>query len=55
MKAGNKSKQFRGFDKHIHVTVSAAQRDKLLRKAAKTGAPISVLVRGMIDDMEVSK
>ncbi len=52
---GSRAKQFRGFDQHIHVTVSAAQAAKLRAKADKSGASISVLVRGMIDDMKVTK
>ena len=52
---GSKAAQFRGFNNHIHVTVSAAQAAKLRAKASKTGTSLSVLVRGLIDDMEVSK
>ena len=55
MKAGTKSNAYRGFDKHIHITVSDAQRAKLLRQAAKSGAPVSAIVRRLIDNMEVAK
>ncbi len=40
---------------HIHVTVTKRQRAKLVARSSRTGVPISVLVRGLIDDMEVSK
>ena len=43
------------FDQHVHVTMSKAQRAKLTRKAKRTGAPISVIVRRLIDDSEALK
>ena len=49
------AQQYKGFDSHLSVTITRTQRAKLDRKAAKTGASLSVLVRRLIDDMEVSK
>ena len=51
----SKAQQYRGLDAHIHVTVSKAQRAKLQAQAKRTGCSLSVLIRGMIDDLEVSK
>ncbi len=53
--SANKRDQYLGLDTHLHVTVSKAQKAKLTRQAKRTGASLSVLVRGLIDDMEVSK
>ena len=49
------AQRYRGHDAHVHVTVTKAQRAKLQAQAKRTGCSLSVLVRGMIDDMEVSK
>ena len=45
--------QYQGFDAHLHVTVTKAQREKLVRCAKQRGVPLSAQVRGMIDDLEV--
>ncbi len=50
-----KGPAYKGHDSHIHVTVTATQRAKLLAASARTGVSISVIVRGLIDDMGVSK
>ena len=50
-----KGPTYKGHDSHVHVTVTAKQRAKLLAQAKRAGVSISVQVRGMIDDMEVSK
>ena len=51
----NRGPTYKGHDSHIHVTVTAKQRAKLLALAKRTGVSISVQVRGMIDDLEVPK
>ncbi len=51
----NKGPAYKGHDSHIHVTVTATQRAKLLAASARQGVSISVLVRGIIDGLEVSK
>ncbi len=51
----NKGPAYKGHDAHIHVTVSEAQRAKVLRLAKRDGVTVSVLVRGIIDGLEVSK
>ena len=50
-----KGPTYKGHDSHIHVTVTRQQRLKLLAEAKHAGVSISVQVRGMIDDLEVSK
>ena len=51
----NKGPTYKGHDSHIHVTVTAEQRAKLLALAKRAGVTVSVQVRGMIDDLEVAK
>lgn len=51
----NKGPKYKGHDSHIHVTVTAKQRSKLLAASARKGVSISVIVRALIDDMGVSK
>ena len=47
--------QYKGFDHHIHVTVTASQNSKLKRLAKRRHLSISAVVREIIDGVEVAK
>ena len=49
------AQQYRGLDAHLHVTVSHVQKARLASVAKRRGVSLSVLVRSLIDEMEVSK
>jgi len=42
----------KGLDSHIHVTVTARQRAKMVRLAKRAGLSLSKYVRSVIDDLE---
>lgn len=52
MRARSSAQRYKGFDSHLHVTVTATQRDKLVALAKRQGVPLSQFVRGVIDDLE---
>ena len=49
------AQQYKGLDAHLHVTVSHVQKARLSSVAKRRGVPLSVVIRGLIDEMEVSK
>lgn len=46
---------FKGFDSHVHVTVSEAQRLKVQRLAKRAGLSLSKYMRSVIDDLESTR
>ena len=45
----------KGLDSHIHVTVTARQRAKMVRLAKRAGLSLSKYMRKVIDEWEVAR
>ncbi len=52
MRARSTAQRYQGFDSHLHVTVTAGQRDKLMALAKREGVSLSQFVRALIDGLE---
>lgn len=55
MRNKNQGPNFKGHNSHIHITVTSSQRALVLANARKAKQSISVYMRGVIDNLEVSK
>ena len=46
---------YKGFNAHLHVTVTKEQREKFVALARRKHLSLSELMRKMVDDLEVVK
>ena len=49
------AQQYKGLDAHLNVTVSHVQKARVKSVAKRRGVSLSVVIRKLIDEMEVSK